>query len=213
MNTRSDISTISYNSIPFLLDKLNYLYNNHKISDFMFIQHKAEDDELKDHIHLFLSPNKQLDTMTLQEILTEFNVDDPAKPFKCINFRKSKIDDWILYNLHDTDYLLTKGETRRYHYDKNDIFAADLDNLEYNYYHAFHCSKFAEDRRNTNLIFDFDKNKADLIRQGRIPIGMASQLLALDHLQRTYRGYHENHQMSEEYKQMFANEEKAKASK
>ena len=60
MNTSRPISTISYNSKIFLDFKLKELVEKHLVSDFMYIIHTAEDDELKDHIHLFLKPNKKI---------------------------------------------------------------------------------------------------------------------------------------------------------
>lgn len=210
MNTRKEISTISYNTESFLRDRLEQLLQDHKISDFMYIKHHHEDDELKDHIHLWLKPNTQLDTMSIQDFMREFDPDNPTRPLKCIDFRSSQSDDWILYNLHDPEYLASKGESRRYQYFKEDICVSDQDTFEFNYYHAYHCSKWADQKRQLTDLFEFDKNKADLIRQGRVPLQMASQLLALQSLQRTYRGYHENHEMNEEYRKMFELENKAK---
>lgn len=100
MNTRKEISTISYNSVEFLTEKLQELLNEHIISDYMFIPHKAEEDETKDHIHLWIKPNKLLDTMDLQSFLQEYDPLHPDKPLKCIDFRFAKTDDWILYSIH-----------------------------------------------------------------------------------------------------------------
>ena len=71
MRTSKPIATISYNSETYLRDKLNELIKSHKISDYMFIKHKAESDERKDHIHLWIKPNTLLDTMDLQKHFTE----------------------------------------------------------------------------------------------------------------------------------------------
>ena len=78
----------------------------------MFILHQPEEDEKKAHIHLYIEPNTLLDTMELQEFFTELDLNNPAKPLKCINFIQSKIDDWILYNSHNSAYLASKFETR-----------------------------------------------------------------------------------------------------
>ena len=45
MKTRRDISTISYNSTEFLIDKLDDYMDRHIISYYMFIEHKPEEDE------------------------------------------------------------------------------------------------------------------------------------------------------------------------
>ena len=137
LNTRKEISTIGYQSKEFLLSKLQELIHAHIISDYMLISHKAEEDEKKDHWHIWLQPNTQIDSMDLQEMLTEFNPKEPSKPFKCINFHYSQYDDWIPYNLHDKAYLAIKGESRKYHYKPEEILRYDDDTFEYLYYHAF----------------------------------------------------------------------------
>lgn len=210
MNTRKEISSISYNTENFLKEKLQRLLEEHKISDYMYIYHKHEDDELKDHIHLWMKPNTLLDTMDIQDYLREFDPENPDKPLKCIDFRQSQSDDWILYCVHDPEYLAAKGEARRYKYFKENIVFPDSDTFEYNWYHAYHCSKWADQKRQLTDLFEFEYNKADLIRQGRVPLQMASQLLALQSLQRTYRGYHENHEMQAEMEDIFWKEDVAK---
>ena len=121
MNTQRAISTISYNSIPFLSRKLLELTRSHKISDFMYIRHFAEEDETKDHIHLWIKPNKRLDTMELQDYLKEPDLDKPDKMLGCIDFRTSEVDEWIPYVLHDPRYLRYKHESRKFSYAKEDI--------------------------------------------------------------------------------------------
>ena len=49
MNTSAPISAISYNTESYLKMVLNRLYDLHIISDYMYILHKAEEDEKKDH--------------------------------------------------------------------------------------------------------------------------------------------------------------------
>lgn len=210
MRTKKEISTISYLSPEFLKNSLNALMKDHVISDYMFIFHKMEEDEKKDHIHLWIRPNTLIDTMYLQEYLVEYDPKNPSKPKKCIDFRTTSTDDWILYSVHDPDYLLTKGETRKYSYTKDDIVSPDPDNFDQLWFNAYHGSKFAEQQRQLKDLFEFNYNKADLIRQGRMPIHLASQLLALDHLERTYRGYHENHELQEDINTYFTKEERKK---
>ena len=69
MRTKGLVSTISYNTPEFLELKLQELYKKHTISDYMFIQHIAEEDEKKDHIHLLIEPNTLIDTMVIQDYL------------------------------------------------------------------------------------------------------------------------------------------------
>ena len=72
MNTRSPISTISYNTVDFLKLKLDELIASKTISFYMFIKHEPEIDDLKPHIHLYIEPNRQLDTMVLTDYLKEY---------------------------------------------------------------------------------------------------------------------------------------------
>lgn len=113
MATQKPISTISYNTEPFLKEKLETWYKAHIIQNYMYICHKGEDGD-KDHIHLRIEPNKKLDPMDLMEDLREFQL-GKDKPLGCRPFRPSKEEDWILYAVHDEDYLKIKyggGESK-----------------------------------------------------------------------------------------------------
>lgn len=106
MATQKPISTISYNSESFLKEKLDSWYKAHIIQAYQFIKHKGEDGD-KDHIHLRIEPNKKLDPMILADELLEY----PAgtdKPLGCRPFRPSKEEPWILYAVHDADFLRLK---------------------------------------------------------------------------------------------------------
>ena len=122
--------------------KLDELIRNHVISDYMYIEHLPEEDEKKKHIHLWIKPNKLLDTMDLQEFFKE---DDPnnKKPLGCKDFRFAKTDDWILYNQHFQPYLAYKGEDRGIYYQKSDFNFYDEDQFDYLYNHAMKGSEFA----------------------------------------------------------------------
>lgn len=106
MASQKPISTISYNTEPFLREKLDAWLKAHIIQSYQYICHKGEDGD-KDHIHLRIEPNKRLDPMDLQEQLREFTKEN-EKPLGCRPFRPSKEEDWILYALHDPDYLTIK---------------------------------------------------------------------------------------------------------
>ena len=106
MATQKPISTISYNSEPFLKEKLEAWLKAHIIQSYMYICHKGEDGD-KDHIHLRIEPNKKLDPMDLQDELQEYQM-GKDKPLGVRPFRPSKEEDWILYAVHDEDYLKSK---------------------------------------------------------------------------------------------------------
>lgn len=187
MRTTKCVSTISYNTEKFLQTKLFELLELHKISDFMYIVHLPEEDEKKRHIHLFIKPNTLIDTMDLQNYLTEVDLNNPLKPLKCIDFRFTKdIDDWILYNQHYPPYLATKFESRKYTYDKSDFKFADEDTFDDYYLHAFKGSKFAQNNQILKAIANKDIKPSELINNGTVPLNMASQLSAYMYLESHY---------------------------
>lgn len=194
MRTSKPISTISYNTQEFLLHQLDDMIKNHIISDYMYINHFAEEDERKDHIHLWMKPNKLLDTMDVQSYLMEIDPNNPTKPLKCNDFRLSKVDDWILYSLHYEPYLAMKGESRKYHYSKDDIIYYDEDTFEDLYNHAFKGSDFAKDDQVRKVLRDPNINKADLIDSGLLPLRMACAVNAYLHMGHTYRNGRQGHE-------------------
>ena len=108
MKTKREISTISYNTVNFLVMTLNQLIKDHVISYWMFISHLPDEDEKKVHHHVYIMPNGQLDTMDLQVRFHEYDPEKPEKPLGCIHFEYSKKDDWILYGEHYEPYLASK---------------------------------------------------------------------------------------------------------
>lgn len=198
MRTSKPIATISYNTPEFLKMKLDELMKEHKISDYVFIKHYKEEDEKKDHIHLWIKPNTLLDTMSLQEHFVELDQSNLLKPLKCIDFRTSKIDDFILYGLHLEAYLNTKGEERQYHYVREDFCYADEDSFEDLFNHAFRGSEFAKQYQTIQMLNNNSINPADLILKGFMPLNLAGSLNALVSLQKnqghTYRGGRPGHE-------------------
>lgn len=197
MRTSKPISTISFNSPEYLHSKLVELYRNHKISDWIFINHFAEEDERKNHIHLWIKPNTLLDTMDLQKHFVEINPENPTKPFKCIDFRTSSIDDWILYSMHYEPYLKFKNESRVYHYSKDDFVYCDEDSFEDLYYHALKGSEFAKRYQTLQMLKDSQINPSELILSGSLPLEKAQALNALMNLKThygTYRGGRKGHE-------------------
>lgn len=184
MRTSKPIATISYNTEDFLDRTLRGLYQRHVISDFMYIRHIHEADELKDHFHVYINPNKPVDTMALQDMFLEIDPNN-EKPFKCINFVSSKIDDWILYCLHFKPYLKSKCLEREYSYSPEDIHCADEDTLAENLRHALEQSDFALSRKRSKAIRTI--NPVDLIDTGVIPLNNAKDLVFYDRLCAQFR--------------------------
>lgn len=141
MRITTPIATISYNSDNFLVEALNRLIDERYIEFWAFIQHIPEEDEKKPHKHLYIIPACLLDTMKIQERLQEVDFEHPdLPPLGCIRFVRSKFVDWYLYALHDKDYLASKNETRKYHYDKNEIVCSDSDYMS----ELVHTSDFSK---------------------------------------------------------------------
>lgn len=131
MRTTKPIATISFNSPEYLRLKLNELKKAKIIALWHFIEHLPEDDEAgkKKHIHLYVEPAKLLQTEELNEHFIEFDATMPTKPKRCLPFRSSKFADWYMYSLHDSAYLASKGQSRRYKYEHSDFITSDDDEL------------------------------------------------------------------------------------
>lgn len=124
MRTSKPFSTISYNTLDFLVDKLNALTDKNKIDFWSFIEHKKEDDEEKDHIHLYIVPSYLIDTNQFSREFIEF-VQGEKKPRKIRPCVSSKFPDWYLYSMHHSGYLASKGQSRKYHYELDDFLCSD----------------------------------------------------------------------------------------
>lgn len=151
MKTRMPIATISYNTDDFLIQKLGELTKAKIISKWYFIEHIPEDDEEKAHKHLYIEPAKQLQTDDLLEEFIEPVLTDLKKPLKCLHFRNSKFAEWYLYALHDKAYLASKGQSRRYHYVREQIVCSDSDELLEDIKHI-DFTKFSAEYRMLNAV-------------------------------------------------------------
>lgn len=174
------------------------------ISEWYFIEHGKEEDELKDHIHLLVFPNKLLDTMDLSDALQERDPARPLdKPLGVIPWRLSSVDDWILYCEHFEMYLNTKGETRQLHYTEDDFTVCDEDSFHELYHHAHTSSTWAEKNRRLQLLNRRDFDPFTLLTEGQLPLTMASQIMAFnklksEHYGHTYRNGRQGHEEEEE---------------
>ena len=133
MRTTKPISTIAFNTPDYLELKLNELLKAGRVSFWAFIVHKPEDDEggKKEHCHVYIEPSKMLQTDDIKTELKEYDPKNPDKPRGCISFSSSKFAPWYLYALHDKRYLASKGQSRRFHYQHDDIRSSDPDDLHF----------------------------------------------------------------------------------
>lgn len=168
MKTSKPFSTISYNSEQFLYVKLLELVKRRKIDFFAFVHHLPEEDEKKEHKHLYIVPNGKLDTDEVIEYLLELDPSRPADPLGCIRPKSSKFGDWYLYSQHDPDYLASKGQARQYVYAREEFVVSDEDyfNEEIHQIDMSHLSRTKALRRAVENDVPFEQ----MVMLGQIPI-------------------------------------------
>ena len=195
MRTTKPFSTISYNSADFLREKLDRLVLERRISFYSYIEHHPEEDEKKKHKHLLIIPNGQINTDELTDILNEIDMTNPLeKPLGVLPWRSSKFDDWYLYSVHDSAYLMTKGQSRKYFYSKDDIISSSEEYLT-ELIHTIDRSKYSKTLDFVNQI----KNGAtfeEMVLKGQIPVPLINQFLTMNNIIRdvkTYRNDRETH--------------------
>lgn len=174
MITRSNISTISYNTDDYLIFKLNDMIKNHCIEFWAFINHIPEEDERKPHKHLFIIPSGTVDTFALSDILEEIDFTNPTMPpLGTIFWKHSKFVDWYLYALHDIDYLASKGESRKYHYDKSEFIVSECDYFN-ELIHSCDFSQYTKHKKLREAV-QSDISFRDLFANGFIPVQQIGQ--------------------------------------
>jgi len=173
LKTSKPFATISYNTPNFLFLKLSDLVNKGKLSWFAFVYHYKEEDEKKDHIHVFFIPDGQIDTKPLGDLLREFDPTHPDQPLGVLPFQSSKFPDWYLYSSHNTEYLASKGQSRKYHYEKSDFKTSNEDYLT-ELEHLIDRSKI----NNITVVREAVENNvpfSSLVKEGRIPVQLINQ--------------------------------------
>ena len=187
MNTRKPISTISYNSPEFLKNVLDYLVQHSIIEFYAFIFHKGEynntlNEYEKDHFHIFAIPNGKVNTVNLSDYFIEY-VDGEELPRKCILWCTSNVDDWILYCLHDENYLMTKFEVKEYHYVYDDFNCSDPEQFKRFYRFAYESSGYAR-AKNIFSYFASNGKLLDLMAAGIVTPQTATHWQTYDQLYR-----------------------------
>lgn len=122
------LASISYNSPDFLRRKLEDLTKNGTLDFWVYIFHHGEtlDDGCmeKDHFHVYLVPGEAIDKRQLRQEFIEFYKREKL-PRGFMPLRNSQWQDWYLYDLHDKEYLDSKGQSRQYHYQDKDMIRSD----------------------------------------------------------------------------------------
>lgn len=172
MRTTKPISTVWFGSDNFLRFKLDDLIKRNELDFYCYIKHLPEGEDKKEHRHLFCVPSHRIDTQALSDHLTEFDPLNP-KPIIPLPWRSSKFDDWFLYNSHDTSYLASKGQERKYHYSKDDFECSDKDYFN-ELLHEIDYSKVRTVERVKELIAS-GKSFDQIVALGVIPIQQIRQ--------------------------------------
>lgn len=146
----------------------------------MWIHHKAEENEKKDHAHIYIEPRGACDPDEVLAMLDEFDPTHPTQPLGCLPYKKSKTDDWVFYAVHDSDYLwIRKRDTRKYHYQFNAIHSTNpffkdeiINNLDYRWRDSVEVAeRLYNGERLESLVF-----------RGFINLGNACQARALSRM-------------------------------
>lgn len=125
--SKKPISTIAYDE-QVLKDTLQAKLEKDELQFYAYIKHNGEGDglsECKDHFHVFVLPNTGIDAMVFKR---SFHDKDGRNT--TINWVPSKFIEWLLYVLHDTEYLSEKGLQRKYHYSLESVVTSDAKDLD-----------------------------------------------------------------------------------
>lgn len=181
MATSKPIASISYNTPDFLNTKISTLIKSDIIGYGMYICHcgeleEGEDTRDKDHIHIFLSPNRSVSLNAVRDSFNEIDKDNPdSKPLGCMPFRPSKEEEWLLYVLHYEPFLKLHFKGGDYHekefrYTLDDIV---LFGINYEYLYRLYMralGMITECPSGIIMELGSGSSPADLIRQGSNPV-------------------------------------------
>lgn len=203
MKTSKPFTTISYNTIEYLTAQLDDLVQRNILYFYSFIFHYKEDDEAKNHIHLLMHPNGQVETDKILKHLEEFDPLNPDKPFRCRPPHKcNSFGDWYLYGLHDIKYLLAHGyQKRKYHYKQEDMVTSDIDELV----DLIHTIDYKKMYGNQNFFEAMEDGYSilQMVKEGIIPIQQYSQYSRLifdmteGNINHTFRNGRKGHEEDE----------------
>lgn len=129
MKTSKLFSTISWNTETYLRGTIDRLVSSGKIEWAHWIYHSPETGEKKEHYHIVIQPNGRVDTVAILNEFVEL-VSGEELPRRCLPAQSTKsINDWLLYAVHDAQYLSLKGEYGKTAYSVDDVKTTDPDLL------------------------------------------------------------------------------------
>ena len=178
MRTSKPFSLISYNTKEFLIEKLNELVEGGLVQFWAFIHHQPEEDEKKAHKHLYIIPQKLIDTQRIEKALQEIDINDiTAKPLGAIFPQSSKFADWYLYGLHDKKYLASKGQKRAYAYNDSAFVVSCQDTFQ----ELKNLIDYTEINRLSLIVEKAENGEslANIIKSTNIPLQLIGQVRQL----------------------------------
>lgn len=206
MVTSKPIGSISYNTPIYLYNLLDSLFYDGIIEDYRVIRHFAESSDKKDHFHLMVFPASRLDTVSFRNRFVEpcpFDL-----PLGCMPFRYSEPLNWLMYVLHDPDFIASHpkendGDGKEL-YQLSDIRTPFSDLLERDFVRA--CSSV---RVNTNqmIMQKAAEGKRFMEILAEVPTANPVSLNAI--LAGLYRDLHES-SMGQELVSVVSNEKRNK---
>lgn len=172
MRTTKPFSSIFHGTEPFLRMSLDSLVKDGYILFWAYIRHHKEEDEEKDHWHIYAVPDGRFDTDNFITRLTELDMTNP-KPIKPLPCRSSRFDDWYLYNTHDSRYLASKGQYRKYHYSREDFVTSERDY----FIEMIHHIDFSKINRLDVIIRAVETGETfdSLVASGQVPVPLLNQ--------------------------------------
>lgn len=207
MKTRRPFSSIWYGSPNFLKSSLDKLVRKGDLLFYAFVSHHKEEDEKKDHIHLYMEPDGTIDTKQLIDLIQEVDLSsENLMPVKLLPCRNSNFSEWYLYTSHNIAYLTSKGQKRKFHYSIDDFETSNED--------FFREKVHTIDMSKINTI-EFVRNAAlqgipfeVIVMQGQVPVQQIIQyqkayemILRLRNnvAAKTYRNLRDNHEIENNY--------------
>lgn len=176
MRTNKSISNIAYMSSHDFAQSVRRLQDSGDIGSCFWISHIGEGQD-KNHIHfLLLGGEKTYNTNGLSDLFgfTLFSDGSMGSVTKCWCPTK-RVEDWLLYSIHDKKYLLHKCECKEHYYSFDDVQCGvtDKETLSIHIQQAEHYRDYEMmDKVYRACQFSVDNNMTwhDVIISGLIPV-------------------------------------------
>ena len=165
--TSKPLSTITYCSNKFLNKTLKQLEADGIVTFWFYINHQPDVDDKVPHTHLRIELGRPVDPEKIRKIFTQKK--KKGKDENSRMFRPSKLEDAILYFIHDQEYLIAKEKPRNIFYKLSDMHTNNKKELEGCYFEAREWLRntILKDKCTEDKIRNGDKI-SDLIEQGLI---------------------------------------------